>query len=60
MNSEADFFEPGMFVRHPERPDWGIGQVQSSVSGRITVMFEEAGKVVIDPANVHLQVVAGM
>jgi len=49
-----------MFVRHPKRPEWGIGQVQSSVPGRITVMFEEAGKVVIDTTNVDLQVLAGM
>jgi hypothetical protein len=47
MANENDFLTPGMRVRHPERPDWGIGQVQSSVGGRITVMFEHAGKVVV-------------
>ena len=31
---------PGAFVRHPQRPDWGIGQVQSVVGDRITVNFE--------------------
>ena len=40
--------EPGMMVRHPERPDWGLGQVQSVVGARVTVNFEHAGKVVID------------
>ena len=40
--------EPGMFVRHPAQPDWGLGQVQSNVGGRVTVNFEHAGKVVID------------
>ncbi len=45
MNS---LLEPGMIVRHPERPDWGLGQVQSVVGARVTVNFEHAGKVVID------------
>lgn len=40
--------EPGMIVRHPEQPDWGLGQVQSNIAGRVTVNFEHAGKVVID------------
>lgn len=48
------FFEPGMLVTHPEQPDWGVGQVQSNVRGKITVNFREAGKVVIDGARVLL------
>ena len=47
--------EPGMFVRHPDRPDWGLGQVQSNTGTRITVNFEHAGKVVIDSRQVALQ-----
>ena len=35
---------PGNFVRHPDRPDWGLGQVQSVSAGRATVNFEHAGK----------------
>lgn len=46
--------EPGMLVTNPARPDWGVGQVQSNVAGRITVNFREAGKVVIDGARVEL------
>lgn len=46
--------EPGMLVRHPARPDWGTGQVQSNVGGRVTVNFPEAGKVVIDASKVDL------
>lgn len=46
--------EPGMLVRHPGRPDWGVGQVQSNVGGKITVNFPEAGKVVIDGTRVDL------
>jgi len=45
---------PGMFVTHPEQPDWGVGQVQSNIAGRITVNFPEVGKVVIDGARVSL------
>ena len=46
-----------MFVRHPDRPDWGLGQVQSNIDGRITVMFEEAGKVVINGVEIRLEMV---
>lgn len=46
--------EPGMLVRHPDRPDWGTGQVQSKVGPRVTVMFAEEGKVVIDGRRVAL------
>ena len=46
--------EPGMFVRHPSEPEWGLGQVQSNVGGRVTVNFEHAGKVVIDSKRVVL------
>jgi hypothetical protein len=49
-----EFLEPGMLVRHPERPDWGLGQVQSMIGARITVNFEDAGKVVIDGSRVRL------
>jgi Protein of unknown function (DUF3553) len=48
-------FEPGMMVRHPQQPDWGLGQVQSNVGGKITVNFEHAGKVVIDERQVQLR-----
>ena len=49
--------EPGMRVRHPERPDWGVGQVQSVVGDRVTVNFENAGKVVLEGTNVALVIV---
>jgi len=45
---------PGMLARNPERPEWGTGQVQSNIEGRITVNFREEGKVVIDGAHVAL------
>lgn len=37
--------EPGQRVRQPDRPDWGVGQVQSVAGDRVTVNFEHAGKV---------------
>ncbi|MDH3229400.1 MAG: DUF3553 domain-containing protein [Alphaproteobacteria bacterium] len=45
---------PGNFVRHPDQPDWGVGQVQSVVGGRATVNFEHAGKRTIVLAVVTL------
>jgi len=35
-------------VIHPDRPDWGIGQVQSIVGMNVTVNFEHAGKQMIN------------
>ena len=52
-----EFLEPGMIVRHPEAPEWGLGQVQSRVGDRITVNFAEAGKRVIDGSRVALELV---
>jgi hypothetical protein len=46
--------EPGMLVRHPEAPDWGRGQVQSNIGGRVTINFENEGKQVIDGRRVLL------
>lgn len=47
-------FSPGMFVRHPAHPEWGTGQVQSNVRGKLTVNFPDEGKKVIDSARVAL------
>ncbi len=49
--------QPGQRVRHPGRPDWGLGQVQSVVGDRVTVNFEHAGKLLINAAVVTLEVV---
>ena len=42
------YFSLGDFVIHPDRPDWGIGQVQSIVGMNVTVNFEHAGKQMIN------------
>ena len=49
--------EPGQWVRHPDRPEWGEGQVQSAIGSRITVNFEHQGKVLINAALVELHIV---
>jgi len=46
--------EPGMFVRNPDAPEWGLGQVQSNIGDKITVNFENEGKVVVDGRHVML------
>ena len=48
---------PGMLVRHPLQPNWGIGQVQSAIGTRVTVNFEHEGKVLINSEKVTLTVV---
>lgn len=52
-----DLLEVGALVRHPDQPDWGLGQVQSIIGPRVTVNFEEAGKQVIDRRVVTLELV---
>ena len=49
------YLMPGIFVRNPARPEWGLGQVQPVVGERVTVTFESAGKVVIDLDHVPLE-----
>ena len=53
----AQAFVPGAIVRHPGRPDWGVGQVQSAVGPRVTVNFENAGKVLVNADAVRLTLV---
>jgi len=53
----AQRLTPGMFVRHPERPDWGLGQVQSVIGPRVTVNFENAGKLLINGDFVALEAI---
>ena len=48
---------PGARVRHPNEPDWGVGHVQSVVGDRITVNFEDRGKVVINGGVIDLEVI---
>lgn len=45
---------PGQFVRHPEKPEWGLGQVQSVTEKLATVNFENAGKISINHSIIEL------
>jgi len=48
---------PGALVRNPAQPDWGLGQVQSAVGTRVTVNFENMGKMALDVSVITLEVV---
>ncbi|MDE0851159.1 DUF3553 domain-containing protein [Yoonia sp.] len=58
MSEMNAILTPGMIVRHAEQPDWGDGQVQSNIGGKITVNFREAGKVVMDAEQVILEIIS--
>jgi hypothetical protein len=49
---------PGMFVRHPTEHRLGLGRVQTVVGSKITVNFENAGKIIINGEVIDLQVVS--
>lgn len=49
--------EPGQRVRNPDHPEWGVGQVQSVAGHRVTVNFENIGKVLVHVDHVTLDVV---
>lgn len=48
--------EPGQWVSHPGHSEWGLGQVQSAIGGRVTVNFEHVGKVMVNANHVALLV----
>jgi hypothetical protein len=50
----SDILTPGTYVRHPTQPEWGLGQVQSAIGNRVTVNFENAGKLLINSDAVEL------
>ena len=50
----AEGLAPGDWVRNPQAPEWGLGQVQSVIGDRVTANFENAGKRLINAAVVDL------
>tara|TARA_Y100000996_G_C22383749_1_gene586181 strand:+ start:11 stop:187 length:177 start_codon:yes stop_codon:yes gene_type:complete len=48
-------FEPGDKVYNPSNKEWGIGQVQSIINGKVTVNFQNVGKKVINSNNIDLK-----
>lgn len=57
LDAMAQGLLPGDFVHHPDQPDWGLGQVQSVIGDRVTVNFENAGKVTINVSVISLTVI---
>ena len=51
------FLEPGVIVFNPKAPEWGNGQVQSKIGNKVTVNFEDMGKLVIDGSLIALEMV---
>ena len=49
------YFEPGDKVTNPNNKDWGTGQVQSIINGKVTVNFENVGKKVINSEIIQLE-----
>ena len=47
---------PGIYVNHPKKKDWGLGQVQSKIGDIITVNFENAGKKTINGKKIELEI----
>ena len=43
-----------MRVRHPVETAWGPGQIQSVIGNRVTVNFENAGKLLINSDVIDL------
>ena len=52
MNLNLD---PGDFVINPSNKSWGIGQIQSIIKNKITVNFENKGKLVINTEKILLE-----
>tara|TARA_B110001452_G_scaffold192139_1_gene162212 strand:- start:947 stop:1144 length:198 start_codon:yes stop_codon:yes gene_type:complete len=48
-------YEPGDKVTNPDNIDWGIGQVQSIINGKVTINFENVGKKVINSSLIYLK-----
>ena len=48
-------FEPGDYVINPANKNWGVGQVQSIIGNKVTVNFENKGKIVINAKNINLE-----
>ena len=48
-------YEPGDKVINPNNKEWGVGQVQSIINGKVTINFENVGKKVINSEIIRLE-----
>ena len=46
---------PGTLVENLKSPDWGMGQVQSCINGKVTINFENVGKKVLSQDSSNLK-----
>ena len=51
------FLEPSAIVLSPNAPDCGSGQVQSKICSKVTINFENFGKLLIDGSLLDLEMV---
>ena len=48
-------YEPGDLVINPKNKGWGIGHIQSVIKNKVTVNFENTGKMVINSQEINLE-----
>lgn len=48
---------PGTLVENLKSPNWGMGQVQSCINGKVTINFENVGKKVLDQVSSDLKTI---
>ena len=48
-------YEPGDKVTNLNNKEWGIGQVQSIINGKVTINFENVGKKVMNAKIIQLK-----
>ncbi len=53
-----DRLEVGDLVRSRAFPEWGLGQVQSSIGGQVTITFEHQGKLVLKDNQADLEFIS--
>ena len=51
------FLEPSAIVLNPNAPDCGSGKVQSKICSKVTINFENIGKLLIDGSLLDLEMV---
>ena len=48
---------PGTMVKNISSQEWGMGQAQSCINGKVTINFENVGKKTLNIDSVELKIV---
>ena len=48
---------PGTLIENLKLPNWGVGQVQSCINGKVTINFENVGKKVLNQDSSNLKII---